>query len=69
LSLQDKALKTVFSPLLDEYYLWHLQEGVQTALKVKLIKRDVDVKQWQNAEFVERGIQQLNYVNYWNSSK
>ncbi|ENU41737.1 ABC transporter substrate-binding protein [Acinetobacter seifertii] len=69
LSLQDKALKTVFSPLLDEYYLGHLQEGVQTALKAKLIKRDVDVKQWQNAEFVERGIQQLNYVNYWNSSK
>lgn len=48
----------------DEYYLGHLQEGVQTTLKAKLIKCDVDVKQWQNAEFVERGIQQLNYVNY-----
>ncbi|MEJ8027443.1 ABC transporter substrate-binding protein, partial [Acinetobacter baumannii] len=69
LSLQDKALKTVYSPLLDEYYFGHLQRGVQTALNSKLIKRNVDIKQWQNSEFVARGIQQMNYVDFWNSSK
>lgn len=65
LSLQDKALKTVYSPLLDEYYLTHLQQGVQTALNAKLIKRNFDVKQWQNPEFLSTGLQQLNYSNYW----
>ncbi|MEB3754962.1 ABC transporter substrate-binding protein [Acinetobacter sp. MD2(2019)] len=64
-SLQNKALKTVYSPLLDEYYLEHLQQGVQTALNAKLIKRNVDVKQWQNSEFVDKGLEYLNYINYW----
>ncbi|MEQ1246019.1 ABC transporter substrate-binding protein [Acinetobacter soli] len=65
LSLKNKTFSTVYSPLLDGYFIEHLQQGVKTALNAKLIKRHVDVKQWQNPEFLNRGLQQLNYTTVW----
>ncbi|WP_130803745.1 ABC transporter substrate-binding protein [Acinetobacter ihumii] len=65
LSLEHVDLKNMYSPILDDHYLNHLQAGVNTALKTKLIKQGFEVKQWGNSKFVDEGIKQLSYENFW----
>ena len=65
LSLEHVDLKDMYSPILDDGYLNHLQAGVDTAVKAKLIKQGFKVKHWENSKFVDAGIKQLNYGNFW----
>ncbi|TCM60443.1 sulfonate transport system substrate-binding protein [Acinetobacter calcoaceticus] len=65
LNLDALSLKDMHSPRLDSSYLDHLQTGVRTALDAKLIKNDIQIKQWIDPQFVDTGIKHLGYVQFW----
>ncbi|OUY06155.1 ABC transporter substrate-binding protein [Acinetobacter populi] len=65
LGFKDQDFKVVHSPLLDQAYIDHYRQGVDSALKAQLIRQTFDVDQWVDHQFVDQGIKQLGYENVW----
>jgi sulfonate transport system substrate-binding protein len=63
--LQGEPLAQRNSPLLDAYFIQHLQFGANAALKQQLIRRPVDVQQWAEPRFLLQALNQLNLTDYW----
>lgn len=63
--LQGEALSRRNSPLLDDYFLKHLQYGANAALKAKLIRAPVDVQRWAEPHFLAQALKELDLQHYW----
>jgi sulfonate transport system substrate-binding protein len=66
INLQHQDLNVLFSPLLDDYYLQHLQSSANLALASKLIRNKVDVAQWIEPKYLTQGLETLQYTQAWN---
>jgi sulfonate transport system substrate-binding protein len=64
-SLDGQALKDVYNPRLDRFFVGRLQAGIETALQSNLIKQGFDLQQWLEPSFVNQAIKQLKYEHYW----
>ncbi|WP_447590853.1 ABC transporter substrate-binding protein [Aquipseudomonas campi] len=63
--LQGEALSRRNSPLLDDYFLKHLQYGANAALEAQLIRTPVDVQRWAEPRFLAQALKELDLQNYW----
>ncbi|MFU8925709.1 ABC transporter substrate-binding protein [Acinetobacter puyangensis] len=46
MSVENEEFSRIYSPLLDDEYVNHLKDGVNTALDSQLIKNNIDVDAW-----------------------
>ncbi|MCH4247180.1 MAG: ABC transporter substrate-binding protein [Acinetobacter populi] len=53
------------SPLLDHFYLNHLQSGLDAAMETKIIRQKFEVEAWAEPKFVQQGLKQLGLDNEW----
>ncbi|MFU8925707.1 ABC transporter substrate-binding protein [Acinetobacter puyangensis] len=65
LGFKGQEFVDINSPLLDQFYLNHLQESVNFAYEARLIKHRFNVKQWADPHFINTAIQQLGYTQVW----
>ncbi|MGL4318753.1 MAG: ABC transporter substrate-binding protein [Pseudomonas sp.] len=63
--LQGEALARRNSPLLDDYFLKHLQYGANAAFATHLIRTPVDVQRWAEPRFLDQALAELNLKDYW----
>lgn len=63
--LQGEALARRNSPLLDAYFLQHLQYGANAAFAQQLIRQPVDVQRWAEPRFLTQALNELNLQTYW----
>lgn len=63
--LQGEALSRRNSPLLDDYFLKHLQYGANAAFATQLIRTPVDVRRWAEPRFLDQALAELNLKDYW----
>jgi sulfonate transport system substrate-binding protein len=58
--LRDRA-----SPLLDEFYRAQYRRLLAAGRSLKLIRRDLDVDQWLDSTYLDRGLRELNLAGVW----
>ncbi|WP_052081134.1 ABC transporter substrate-binding protein [Pseudomonas sp. ML96] len=63
--LQGEPLSRRNSPLLDDYFLKHLQYGADAAYAKRLIRSRVDVQNWAEPRFLDQALAELQLTDYW----
>lgn len=53
------------TPLLDEYWLVKIHEGVTDSLKYRLIRKEVDVRAWIEPRFLDAALKELKLEKFW----
>ncbi|WP_394561778.1 ABC transporter substrate-binding protein [Aquipseudomonas alcaligenes] len=61
----DLLLSRRNSPLLDDYFLKHLQYGADAAYAKRLIRSRVDVQNWAEPRFLDQALAELQLTDYW----
>lgn len=59
------TLKSRMSPLIDPFIVARYKAVAQDALRLKLIRRPVDVDNWFDAHYLDNALHTLNLEHYW----
>lgn len=62
---EGENLKSRHSPLIDEEAVWGFKGVVADALKLGLIRQNVDVDAWVTPQFVLAAVKELKLERYW----
>jgi sulfonate transport system substrate-binding protein len=60
-----QSLKQTFNPLIDDFLIEQYRDAVQFTKAEKLIRFDIDLKQWFAPEYLNAALKQLGLENYW----
>ncbi len=62
---EGQSLKTGFSPLIDDFLVEQYRDATQFSKDEKLIRNDIDLKQWFVPEYLENSLKQLGLERHW----
>ncbi len=62
---EGEALKSRFSPLIDDDLIADYQRVVDEGLKLGLIRQGYNVNEWFDASFVQQALKELKLEKYW----
>ncbi|WP_255991652.1 ABC transporter substrate-binding protein [Chitinolyticbacter albus] len=60
-----ESLKSQFSPLLDDFAVARYREVAEGLLKLKLIRKPVDVSTWFDRRFLDAALRDASLAGYW----
>lgn len=63
--LAGVTLRQKFNPLYNEKTRQHLQHSIRIAKEAKLIRKPVEMESWIDDSFLNKAIEELNLINYW----
>jgi sulfonate transport system substrate-binding protein len=62
---EGSPLKLKNTPLLDDFYISHYEEGVAFSKERQLIRNIFDVDKWIDKSYLEAALKELGLENYW----
>lgn len=58
-------LRERYNPLLDEYYVWALEQAVKESLELGLIRKPLDIKPLIERKYLDNALKELKLEHYW----
>lgn len=62
---EGQDLKLAFNPLIDDFLIEQYRDATQFSKDEKLIRKDIDIKQWFVPEYLNTSLNQLGLEHYW----
>lgn len=62
---EGQSLKVAFSPLIDDFLTEQYRDAIQFSKVEKLIRNDIDLKQWFAPEYLTTSLKQLGLERHW----
>jgi sulfonate transport system substrate-binding protein len=60
-----QSLKQAFNPLVDDFLIEQYRDATQFTKAEKLIRFDIDIKQWFAPEYLDAALKKLGLEKYW----
>ncbi|HEV2570252.1 MAG TPA: ABC transporter substrate-binding protein [Beijerinckiaceae bacterium] len=60
-------LRERLNPLLDEYFVSSVKDGVDFTLNAKLVRRGFKPEDWIDRSYIDKAIKQLGYEGFWSA--
>ena len=59
------SLSARINPLIDEFHISQYTEAAAISKQARLIRRDVDIKNWYETKYLQNALKDLQLENYW----